>query len=74
MTFVTGIFCESESCTVREARVVTNEDGDKPEPKKDWRCPSCGARAKLHWKLPIAVYVQEQLASAARAQRLRNWR
>jgi hypothetical protein len=71
-TFVSQIFCESESCRVREATVVTNED--KPEPKKDWWCPSCGGRAKMLRKLPIAVYVREQLDSAARARRLRYWR
>jgi hypothetical protein len=73
MIYVTEIYCESQDCNARETKVITQYYGDNPEPKT-WRCPACGTKAKVHWKLPLAAYEEQQLASEARARRLRDWR
>jgi hypothetical protein len=70
MIYATQICCERENCDARESTVITNEGGDK----KAWRCPTCGAKAKVRRRLSLADYQQEQLANDARARRLRDWR
>jgi hypothetical protein len=73
MTYITEIYCESQKCNARESKVVTTDYGDNPEPKA-WRCPACGTKAKVHWKLPLAAYEKERRDNEARIRRLRNWR
>jgi hypothetical protein len=73
MTYVVEIFCEAPACNARRCTVITADYGDNPEPKI-WLCPACGSKAKLYSKLPIEAYKEQQLASEARARRLRDWR
>jgi hypothetical protein len=68
--YVAEIYCESPDCNGRQSTVIMKNN---PEPKT-WRCPACGARVKVHLKLPLAAYQKQQLATEARARRLANWK
>jgi hypothetical protein len=67
MTCVIQIYCESRSCDARESTIITSD-------KKAWRCPTCGAPAKVRRRLSLAAYQEQLNQDDARIRRLRHWR
>jgi hypothetical protein len=63
MTYVTEIYCGNRDCNARQSEVVTKDHGDNPEPRS-WRCPACGATAKVHWRRNLAEHEKSELSLA----------
>jgi len=61
--YVTEIYCSSKNCNVRESQVRTKDFGDNREPKQ-WHCPACGSKAKVHWRRTAREHEVEELKVA----------
>ena len=61
--YMIEIYCQNSACAVRECKVHV-KDHDDTHDAKNWHCPSCGSKAKIHWKHTMAEY-EEMMGSIA---------